>query len=84
MMSNKTPRQKNAAILPPAEILRISNANSLTNVNENNTRDTILSGRYLCFMPSHMNVNEHNPHKMGKPDFIYAWLILARESIPLE
>src|SRR4051812_38684241 len=79
--SNNTPRQKKAAILPPAGIFLISNTNSFTRVSENNTREIILSGRNLYFMPSHINAKEQRPQIIGRAVFIKMLPIFSQSAL---
>ena len=65
-ISNKTPRQKNAAIFPATGMLLISNIKSFSNVIRNSISEIIRSGLNLYFIPSHIKLNEHNPHRTGR------------------
>jgi len=67
IMSNKIPRQKNAAIFPATGILLISNKNNLSSVNENRLNETIRITFNLWRIPSHISAKDNNPHNIGKP-----------------
>ena len=70
-MSSKTPRSMNANILPPSEMSEMSKMNSFSSTTLNRARDMMRNTFCLCFMPSHINANEHSPQSEVSPALPY-------------
>ena len=69
MTNNKMPSIINAAILPPSEILLISNKNNLSKARVKILSEIILSVLYLYFIPSHIITKENIAQTIVSPAF---------------
>ena len=72
--SSKIPSMINAAILPPSEILLMSDKNNFNNAREKRLSEIILNVLYLYLIPSHIITKENTAHTMVSPAFTYCAL----------